>query len=167
MTDDFFKILRERLKENKYPIDATLLKILDGAECELIEFKIGALFETKEKKYPSRAVFTTENYSLYDSDTCDARLLEICREISPLTGEVIADVVVNEPEEDFSELIDCDEYIHKDIQKACAEDFNSEEFSDAALKAVDILTEACDKDLSKEECLEILTGISQILKNIE
>ncbi|MDO5844938.1 MAG: hypothetical protein Q4Q53_07330 [Methanocorpusculum sp.] len=167
MTEDFFKILTEHLKENKNPLDEELAKILDGAECELIEFKIGALFETKEKKYPYRAVFTTENYADYDSDVFDERLLDVCREIVSQTGVVIADVVVNEPLEEDSDLIDCEEYIHKSIQKNCAKDFNSGDYSDAALKALDILSDAvCDKDLSRNECVEILTGISRLMKII-
>lgn len=168
MTEDFFKILAKHLKESKNSLDSELIKILDGAECELMEFKIGALFETKEKNYPSRAVFITKNCGLYDSDVHDERLLEVCREISPITGVVVADIVVKEPEEDVSELIDSGEFIHKDIQKNCAEDFNSGDYSDAALKALDILSEiVCDKEISREESLEILESVSKLIKKIK
>lgn len=168
MTEDFFKILAKHLKESENPLDYELIKILDGAECELMEFKIGALFETKEKNYPSRAVFITKNCGLYDSDVYDERLLEVCKEISPMTGVVIADIVVKEPEDEVSELIDSEEFIHKDIQKNCAEDFNSKNYSDAALKAIDILSEiVCDSELNKEECIEVLADISKALKRLK
>lgn len=173
---EFAAILMNRLKESNEPTDSKILSVLDGSRCELIEFKIGAMFESLKASpecdgnglSPFRAVFKTKPGAAYDPDVYDARLLEVCREIIPLTGTIIADVSVEDEEdeeEDGDDDITLDKLIREDISCVCAEDFASGEYANATAKAADIFAdEIFDKEISKEDCVEILRMLSRCLE---